>query len=466
MYSCQNDDDLTIDPTVPTTGEVIDVASIIEVMTTNTSGGVWEIEQAAIIKPSNDSTVITGTYIVEDDIFTFTDSTTQTINLHWKKGYDINMQAQNVQEASTDRNASSEDFTLTIDPDTGILTSLDNRITAYYATESGSVLISIKDINSNNALSIGLTTKNQEDYIHMPSTISNPQELFNYTVGSPITGFKISPSQNSLYLTNRNDLVQSQQFGLKYNLHTNTLTTFDFLQQDFATKNIEFLEGKVASLGGFQFQVMDYEFSEVETSISVNEPLIFNGTASLNDTAFAFGGYDNNNPDTNTITTWNMGDATYQNVATIPSGLSQMDGEIVDQVLYMFGGWNLSPSDNFGSSLVHTYHIDTGIQNQIQLPVGLRQVYTSTVENLIYVAGLEPLDTDNDGQINTTRPYIGVFNTIDSSFQEISIDLDTILDNGYLRQFQVIDNKAYLVVSDSLDNPNGYINSVYETTLN
>lgn len=466
MYSCQNDDDITIDPTEPTTGEVFDVASIIEVITTNTSGGIWQTEQAVIMRSSNDSTTITGTYSVEDDIFTFTEGTNQTINLHWKKGYDINLQAQNIQESGTDRNASSEGFTLTIDPDTGVLTSPNNRITASFASESGNVLINIGDINSNNVLSMSLTPKNQSDYINIPTTIANPQELFNYTVGSPLTGFKISPSQNSLYLINRNDLVQSQQVALKYNLHTNTLTTFDFLQQDFATKNIEFLEGRVASLGGFQFQVMDYEYAEVETSISVDEPLIFNGTASLNDAAFVFGGYDNNNPDTNTITTWNIGDVAYQNVATLPSGLSQMDGEIVDQVLYMFGGWNLSPTDNFGSSILHTYHIDTGAQTQIQLPVGLRQVYTATVENLIYVAGLEPLDTDNDGQVNTTKPYIGVFNTVDSSFQEINIDLNNIFDNGRLRQFQVIGNKAYLVVSYNLGPANGYTNSVYETTLN
>jgi hypothetical protein len=259
--------------------------------------------------------------------------------------------------------------------------------------------------------------------------------------------------------------VQSQQLGLKYNLDTNTLTTFDFLQQDFATKNIEFLEGKVVSLGGFQFQAMDYEFSEVDTFMSVNDPLIFNGTAALDDTVYIFGDYDNNNPDTNTILTWNIGDTDYQNVASLPGGLTKMDGEIVDQTLYMFGGWSLSQSD-FGSNTLYTYNINTGTQNQIGLPVTLRDVYTSTVEHIIYVMGHEAFDTDNDGLVDTTTPYLGAFNTLDASFQEITLNLDNILTGKDLIHFQVLGNKAYIILSESIGAPDGFVNSVYEATLN
>ncbi|MFT5892460.1 MAG: hypothetical protein ACI9Y7_002570, partial [Dokdonia sp.] len=265
---------------------------------------------------------------------------------------------------------------------------------------------------------------------------------------------------------NRSELVQSQHLGIKYNLDTNTLTTFDYIQQDFATKNIEFLEGKVVSLGGFQFQAMDYEFSEVDTFMSVNDPLIFNGTAALDDTVYIFGDHDNNNPDTNTLLTWNMGDADYQNIATLPGGLTKMDGEIVDQTLYMFGGWSLTSQSDFGSNMVHTYNIDTGIQNQIVLPVTLREVYTSTVEHIIYVMGLEAFDTDTDGLVDTTIPYLGAFNTLDHSFQEITLNLDSILIDKRLRHFQVVGNKAYIIISETLETPNGFTNQVYEATLN
>ncbi|MFT5892798.1 MAG: hypothetical protein ACI9Y7_002912 [Dokdonia sp.] len=148
-YSCQNDDNATVDPTIPTTGETLDIAAIIEVITTNSTDGVWEAEQATLIKQSSDTVILTGNYTIEYDIFTFTQGANQTINLHWKKGFDINMQALNVQEAGTDRNASSEDFILTIDPENGILTSSDNRITGNYASESGDFLMMIGDTSFN-----------------------------------------------------------------------------------------------------------------------------------------------------------------------------------------------------------------------------------------------------------------------------------------------------------------------------
>ena len=68
-YSCQSDDNATVDPTVTTTAETLDVASIIEVITTNSADGIWETEQATLIKQSSDNIILTGNYTIEDDIF-------------------------------------------------------------------------------------------------------------------------------------------------------------------------------------------------------------------------------------------------------------------------------------------------------------------------------------------------------------------------------------------------------------
>lgn len=461
FWSCQNDDDSTIDPTVIIPDDMLDINAIIEVITTNSSNGIWEIEQATIITSNNNTTEITDSYTVEDDIFTFTEGSNQTINLRWKKGFDVNMQAQSLQEAGTDRNVSSENFILTIGLDTGIFSSVDERISGNFVQESGEILLIIEDVNSNNVLSLNLSPKNQSDYISVPTTLSTPQELFSYTAGVPRLGFKISHSQNSLYITNRNDLVQFQQLGFKYNLDTNVLTSLDFIQADFATKNIEFLEEKVVSLGGARFQVMDYEFTEVETFIEIDpfSSLIFNGTASLDDKAYIFGG---SGFDSNIIATWNLGDVNLQTIGTItsPTNLIFMDGEIVDQVLYIFGG--LDTDADQGSDVLYTYHLNSGEQNQIQLPVELGQTYTSTVENLIYVAS----SVEFNQNPNATR-HFGVYNTADNNFQEIDISsLDLILENRTLQQFQVLGNKAYIIVSENLGPANGYKNSVYEATLN
>ncbi len=459
LFGCQNDDDTTIDPTT-TTPETLDVATIIEVITNNSSDGVWEIEQALLVKQNNNNVTLTGSYVVRDDVFTFTEGANQTIQLHWKKGYDINLQAQNMLEAGTDRNASSENFVINIDAETGILSTPDNRITGSYVQESGEITLIIGAVNSNDTLNLNMNPKNQSEYLSIPTTLSNPQELFSFSTGVPRVGFKVSQSQNSLYITNRNDLegLGAQQ-AFKYDLSNHTATSIEFTLQDFATKNIEFIDGKVLSLGGARFQALDYELTGVESFIEIDPftTLIFNGTASLDDTVYTFGNYDNSN----IISTWRIGDASTQPLATIPapSDIAFMDGEVIDQVLYIFGGWD---SDFDGSDTLYTYHIDTGAQNQIQLPVIIQQAYTSTVENLIYVLGVRPFNSEQNQQ-----KVFGVYNTLDSSFEEISTDsLDVILVNKNIEQFQVTGNKVYFVTSENLGAPNGYTNSVYEATLN
>ncbi len=459
FYSCANDDDTTITPPSPT-GETLDITAIIEAITTNSSNGIWETQEATLVKQSNDNVHITGTYMVEDDVFTFTAGENQTINLEWKKGFDINMQALTIQEAGTDRNASSENFTLTIDPDTGVLSSPTTRVTANYQVDSGEFIVLIGDQNSNDILSLNLTPKNLSDYIQTPNTLSSPVELFQFDTGIPRVGFKVSQSQNSIYLSNRNDLGGfGAQQAFKYDLNNSTVTSIEFTLEDFATKNIEFIEGNVLSIGGARFQTVDYELTGIASYIEIDPftTLIFNGTASLDDTVYSFG----NSGSSDLISTWNIGDASMQTLATIdaPSDIAFMDGEIINQVLYIFGGWDPNFS---GSDILYTYHIDTGSQNQIQLPVVIQQAFTSTVENLIYVLGVRPFNnTQNQNKV------FGAYNTLDGSFQEINTDsLDSILVNNNIEQLQVIGNTAYFVTSESLGAPNGFRNRVYEATLN
>ena len=58
------------------------------------------------------------------------------------------------------------------------------------------------------------------------------------------------------------------------------------------------------------------------------------------------------------------------------------------------------------------------------MPITLRQTYTSTVENLIYAASSVEFVQNLD-----LTPQLGVYNTLDSSFQEIDISsLNTILE--------------------------------------
>jgi hypothetical protein len=466
FYSCESDNEIVTPETQEEDSETTDLPAIIDLITSNNSGGVWEVNQAAITNSSLDNSIITGSYVIVDDVFSFTANTNETINLQWKKGFDINLQATNAQEILTDRNASTESFLLSLDSETGFLSSLDNSFSGNYDATSNQVTLIINDTNSNGTLSLNLSPKNQSDYLQAPIIASNPQELFQFNTGIFRVGFKVSQSQNSIYLTNRSDLggIGSQQ-AFKYDLAQNVLTSFEFTQQDFATKNIEFIENTVASIGGIKFEIMNYDFAQVDTTIDlIDEQAFSNGTAALDDTVYLFGGILNGSMDG--ITTWTNNTTDLENIGTLPIELNDMDGEIVNQILYMFGGWDTSSSSNVGSTNVYTLDIDTGDQSQITIPVSLRETYTSTVENIIYVGGLQPIDSNNDGTLDSLKPYLGAFDTLDNSLQEITLNVGDILDNRRLVHLQVINNTAFLITSENIGSPNGFINRVYEADLN
>jgi hypothetical protein len=377
----------------------------------------------------------------------------------------MNIDVDTFEEFFSDRNEASVTYQVTINPDTGDLSLDQSGITLQLATHTELATINIIQPDGQTDLSVNLTPKTGADYVQVASTLTNPQELFNFDTGIFRVGFKVSPSQNSIYLTNRNDLAGlGVQQAFKYNLISNTLSSFEYSLQDFATKNIEFLENKVVSIGGNAFENMDYEFIGVNPYTPINNAAVSNGTASLNDTAYLFSGIVNGS-DT-AIATWTMGSANFQDVATLPVSLNDMDGEIVNQVLYMFGGWDTPFSSDAGSNIIYTFHVDTGAQDQITIPVNLRETYTSTVENIIYVGGLQPIDTNNDGQFDDLNPYLGAFNTLDHSLQEIALNVGGILDNKRLVHLQVVGDKAFLVTSENLGAPDGFMNRVYEATLN
>jgi len=460
--SCQNDDDNTITPPPPT-GETVDVEAIVERLTGGNSK-TWKIREGFVIVNNQTSVDFMDEYNVQDDEFRFT-LENENVSLVWKKGFGMNIGIDTFEEFFSDKNEASITYQVTINPDTGVLSLGQSGITLQLAANVDVGIINLIQPDGQTDLSINIVPKSAADYIQIPNAVSNPQELFSFDTGIPRVGFKVSQSQNSLYLTNRNDLdgIGMQQ-AFKYDLATNTVSSFEYFLQDFATKNIEFLENKVVSIGGNAFENMDYEFSGVNPYTPISNAAVSNGTATLNDTAYLFSGLVNGSE--TAITTWSIGNADFQDIATLPVSLNDMDGEIINQTLYMFGGWDTPSSTDTGSNIVYTYQIDTEVQNQITIPVSLRETYTSTVENIIYVGGLQPIDTDNDGQPDDLNPYLGAFNTIDNSFQEIALNVGDILDNKRLVQLQVVGNTVFLVTSENLGAPNGYMNSVYEATLN
>lgn len=466
FINCSNDDDTTDQDPVVMTPEVLDTADslteIIEGLTAN-STKTWKIESAEFSDSPSD---ISNLYNLRDEEFQFSLNSSSQVELHWKKGFQI-APGEDIESIKSDINVSSENLAIEIlisDEITNI-SSPDDEFIANYNIDSQQIFGLIYFDSQSDPLSVVLSEKLESDYVKPTSTLDNPNELFTFNTGIFRVGFKVSQAQNALYVTNRNDLGQlGEQRAYRYDLNTDILGTLIFTEQDFATKNIEFIDNEIISLGGDSFEIFSTDFAAINKTLSTQgNALISNGSAALDSEIYVFGGIVNGGSDNLSI--YNSTLNNFTDVATTPFELNDVDGEIVDQKLYMFGGWSSPDNTSTGSDVVHVYDLEENSFSQVQLPIFLKETYTSVVENLIYVGGFQAADIDDDGDFERF-PYLGVFNTLDGSFTEITLNIGDLLDNNRLVHLQVVSDKAYFISSETLEGSEGFTNRVYVADLN
>ncbi len=460
IFSC-TDNETDVDDN-PDQEEGVNLEAVIDIIT-GSSEKVWKLNEANFSNAQVSDLNITSLFNVQDDEFRFLSTTNNSLELRHVRGFDINTQGQDLNSIQSDSNASSLTVDLSL-ADASSFQFTNNTDTYRFTYDEVNELLSGTIIFEGGAtLDLILEEKVLTDYIDAPLTTSNMVELFTFE-GLGRVGFKVSPSDNSLFITVRVDqLGLGAQQAIKYDLDTDQATTFNYVFHDFATKTIEFIDGSIVSFGGTGIEVFDYSFNaiieEYRPSPPVNIPILI-GSASLDDTIYYLGGNGHGplgalisiqQPTDGEITTLvDLGSENEKNNA---------DGEIVDNIAYIFGGQNVpfnTPDPN--ANQIISYNIETEqlqILNENTLDVLLFNSFTSTVENIIYVAsGDASGDQDGDGN------YLGAFNTLDQSMQEISI---SIPNNEQIIHFQATADSFYIITSRSVDNT--IIHTLYRSTI-
>lgn len=470
FQSCSDDNgNAPIDPEeIDETNTEIEVSEVITNLTADASK-TWKIDNARLIKANGNNVNVTSLYNIQDDEFILTPSTTNTaVNIHWKRGYDVITDAVNQEEARSDMRLSADDLILTIDKtENGIETStVSNRIQGTYDPATNSITANIKYTPTSPEMEVTLRPKVGADYERPATVASAPVALFSFNSGVFRVGFKISPATNSLIVTNRDDLtgIGSQQ-AFKYNLETSDLQEIEFTIQDFATKQIEFVNGKIASIGGNVFQSFEYPFTEdpIQYQLDNGVSLINIGSAAQDNTIYVFGGVAA--PSTvSEISSFTLGASSLDFEAALPSFKNNADGELLDNKLYIFGGYEDSSSYYEGSSEMFIYDLTTRNVETRTLPTRIIDAYTSIVGNLIYVGGRKPFDSSGDGTFNSYTPFLGIYNTLDDSFSEVNLNL-LIPSEEFIVHLQVGPENAYLVTSEFLQAGAGLTNRVYKLDL-
>ncbi|MFT5751574.1 MAG: hypothetical protein ACI828_001163 [Flavobacteriales bacterium] len=104
---------------------------------------------------------------------------------------------------------------------------------------------------------------------------------------------------------------------------------------------------------------------------------------------------------------------TVEVLTTLPVRMPYADGEIIGDILYVFGGFQGVETGSNPNNF--KYNLVTGELSAFEMPVSISFTSTAVVQNLIYVAGRRSIDND-------LKSYLGVYDTITGTFTEIPLD--------------------------------------------
>lgn len=263
------------------------------------------------------------------------------------------------------------------------------------------------------------------------------------------------PADNSLFISTRDYLVDSEnntsttiEKVLKINIDTNTITEKIFEHNDYVTKRLHIDENKLIVFGGQYVNTYNLDLSgDDPTSISHGKTLTRFGMTELDGNAYIVGGGLNEDPEK--IFSWNIETETISDFTSLPQGLFQSGVTTVGDYLYVFGGTSLFADENTVSTTAYKISInDPSNIETFQLDKAIDVAFAERVGNLIYVAG--QIFTQNaDGNVAAIKPTIGVYDTSENTYQELSTNLTNTSGYDTIHQMCILNGKMYIIYGEN-----------------
>ena len=446
IIGCSSDDNNNSgNPPDDTTNELIE-ALIADV----TGGGetIWKIDTAILTNSNVTDLDVSDAFNITDDEFIFKTGT-NTIFLEYKQGNSFNEDATENSDFLLDYYRSAENSSLSItdietktfaDSNKSFTYNSDTNMTAELAIEGAT-------------LSIEMSPKTNADFASPPSGGLTFTEAFTFESNAVFCcspGMIGSYSDNSFFIVTREDGLNegngSPERIIKFNLNDNTSEEKLFFQTDFVSKQLHIQNNKLIALGGQNVNTYNLDLSGEPTSISHGKTLTRHGVSVQDDDMYIVGG-DLNNNESNKIFKWNIITETITEVATLPEPRVGARATIVDSKLYIAGGSEEFLS-NPAKNTLYAYDIENDSFETYMIPQELNYTFVDRYENLVYVAGRI------DSEDGTNRDLLlGVFNTTDNTFQEITTNLDDSDEFSTIHGMCIFNNKIYVIYGASgIDN--------------
>ncbi|MCV6630326.1 MAG: hypothetical protein OIF50_10790 [Flavobacteriaceae bacterium] len=477
FFSCKEDDAPVNDPPQPTLMELREASTA--VFTSAGDAKTWRIDKATLTNGSA-KIDISQNFNVSDDEFIFA-GTTENGTLEWRKGYAIKTQASSSGETLWDKYVSSVSGSFRYEEDSSTLVKADfgstnsssisathtDKVSFSYPEENSTLnnantASSVFQLNEDNSISATITNadnsvldftlveKTQTDYATASASDLNFTTAFTFesnSIACCAPGMIGSYADNSFFVVTResdlNNGNGAPERVLKFDVANNTVTEKLFFQFDFVSKQLHIIDTQLIVIGGQFVNTYDLNLSADPSTTNHGKSLSRFGISVLDNDAYIIGG-DLNNEESDKVFKWNMDTKTLSEFATMPEPRSGARGTIVNDNLYVFGG---SP-EFFGDAAANTiYKINTKNPSEIESFQMNRPIHFTFVQkhqNLIYVAGrIEVIDSE--GTVIGREHSIGVFNTLDNSYQELTSNLTKTGDYDTIHQMCVFNGKMYVI---------------------
>ncbi|MFC4633191.1 hypothetical protein ACFO3O_04695 [Dokdonia ponticola] len=464
FYSCQSDDDIA-PPITPETEEVEENSNletiIEEIVTTNTDG--WKITTARLSNTTVSDLDITNLYNVQDDRFKLSQASASSLTIKWLEAYQINTNAIDITTVKSDNYRRSSQVTVTSSSTESpyIFTSSAGDITITYNSDTSTLTGEIQYQNGSETMAMTLTSVTTSDFQNI-ETPSNFDLIFSATASQPLIGLNYSYATNSLYAIAHD----SQELSIyKYDEENQTTSTISMTDNAIGSNQFEFIDGKLKWVSNFSSAEVSYDLTEVIIGDGINfTPDSQHRTTLENNTMIAVGG--NGGYLSDQITTLSPSGTSFLELGNMPSERVLADVTIVDNDLYIFGGFYLDFMGNFSYyDSILRHDVTTGnLLETIPLGVDLIDSYVSRKGELIYIAGRVLLTNSSNGGIGETRRYFGVYNTITETLQELDIDSQLPTDRR-IRGFAIAEDAMYFAF-DEINTDTGFWRmDVYRSSL-
>ncbi|MFD2563710.1 kelch repeat-containing protein [Aquimarina rubra] len=457
MISCGSDDD------VNPTDETINIDETIEILTNNSQKS-WRIEKAILTNSSNAQGLdISDVFNMDDDVFVFSTESVDNPNLAgengsviWKQREGVNWEATSIDEVYMDFYEKQELIGFKITEES-TFKGFDGLFD-FSIVDENTITGKIK-VSATAELDITLVPLLEMELPIIPTSINFIEIAtlqFDAGSSSSILGVEGSNELNSLFIVKRgmSDIANPngcdyilEEIG-KYNVSTNTFESTSFCAgNNFSTKEPEIINGKLIVASSDANNVYDIDLSSDPKLVRHDKTLTRHGTASLQDDVYVIGSrlnpLDDGEP-SNKLYTFNTITEDFTVFGELPIAKSRADVEIVDDKLYIFGG-----TEEFQSTVatndILIYDFDTTTWETKSMTKAVDDTFTAKYKNLIFVGG-NIFIYDTNGGLQRKEPFIGVFNTLDSSFNEVAFDFDSPLyADGQFRQLTVLNNKLYVI---------------------